>query len=41
MSREQLLDVGFVIGISIAAGVVMAVGGVVWLVLGGSYEEDE
>jgi hypothetical protein len=39
--RERLIDVGFVVGLSIAAGVVMAIGGLVLLVLGGEYEEDE
>jgi hypothetical protein len=38
--REHLIDVGFVILLSICAGVVLTVCGLMWLFLGGkAYEE--
>jgi hypothetical protein len=39
--RQRLIDVGFVVGIAICAGVLLAIAGAAWLVLGGSYEERE
>jgi hypothetical protein len=39
--RERLIDVGFLVLISIAAGLIAAFGAVVLLLLGGTYEEHE
>jgi hypothetical protein len=34
-----LLDVGFVLGVSISAGVVLTIGGLAWLLLGGGQDD--
>jgi hypothetical protein len=37
---ERMADVGFVIFLAACAGVVLTICGLMWLVLGGEYEED-
>jgi hypothetical protein len=38
--RSKVFDVGFVVCLSIAAGVVMAVAGAAWLLFGGTSSDD-
>lgn len=40
MIRRTVIDVGFVLFLAICTGIVLTVCGLVWLFLGGEYEED-